>query len=208
MGKHVAIYLRVSSKQQSTKSQEPDLEAWAKSQTEPVVLYTDKVTGKKMDRPGWNRLEKDMKAGLISKIVIWRMDRLGRTVSGLSRLFETLQERQVGLLSLRESFDLATPSGRLIAHVLASVAAYETELRGERVRAGQAVAKANGKRWGGCKRGTRKATKEQVKAIHHLRQENTPIRKIARSVGLSAPTIYRVLSETPWSTECPNYHDK
>lgn len=97
-----------------------------------------------MNRPGWKRLEADMIAGKVSKVVVWRLDRLGRTASGLTALFEDLRRRNVGFESLRDKVDLSTPAGRLMANVLASVAVYENEVRSERIIAGQAVARANG----------------------------------------------------------------
>jgi DNA invertase Pin-like site-specific DNA recombinase len=133
MLKHIGIYLRVSSRRQDTRSQEPDLKRWAAAQDRPVRWYRDKFTGRTMDRPGWRKLEADIKAGKVAKVVVWRLDRLGCTARGLTALFEDLQGRRVGLVSLREGLDLSTPAGRLMAHVLASVAQYETEVRAERV---------------------------------------------------------------------------
>jgi len=148
-----------------------------------------------MDRPGWKRLEADMRAGKVSRVVVWRLDRLGRTARGLTALFEELQARSVGLVSLREGLDLSTPAGRLMAHVLASVAQYETEVRGERVRAGQQAARAAGKRWGGSKKGRRvKVTPLQEHTIRDLKERGESIAAIARTVGLSRPTVYSVLS--------------
>jgi len=102
----------------------------------------------------------------------------------------------VGLVSLKEGLDLSTPAGRLMAHVLASVAEYETELRGERVQAGQAVARANGKRWGGSKKGRRvKVSKLQETTIRKLKESGESVAATARTVGLSRPTVYSVLRE-------------
>jgi len=132
----------------------------------------------------------------VSTVVVWRLDRLGRTCAGLTMLFEELRQRKVNLISLRDSINLATPSGRLLAQVLASVAEYENEVRGERVRAGQAVARANGKTWGGSKKGRRlSVTREQVATIRRLRKDGEGISAIARATGLSRPTIYRLLRE-------------
>ena len=196
MSKHIALYLRVSSRNQDTRSQEPDLKRWAEAQDQPVRWYRDKFTGKTMDRPGWRKLEAQIAAGKVAKLVVWRLDRLGRTAKGLTALFEDLQSRRVGLVSLREGMDLSTPAGRLMAHVLASVAQYETEVRAERVRAGQAVARANGKRWGGSKKGRReKVTPQQTRVIRHLRREGESVTAIARAVGLSRPTVYSLLRE-------------
>ena len=194
MEKHIAVYLRVSSRNQDTRSQEPDLKRWAEVQDKPVTWYRDKFTGKTMARPGWTRLEADLRAGKVSAIVCWRLDRLGRTAKGLTALFQELQDRKVGLVSIREGLDLSTPAGRLMAHVLASVAQYETEVRGERVRAGQAAARAAGKRWGGSKAGRRaKVTPEQADIIRRLHADGTKIAAIARAVNLSRPTVYSVL---------------
>src|SRR5262245_52465940 len=195
MTRAIAIYLRVSSRKQDTRSQEPDLQRWAEAFADlPVKWYRDQMTGRTMDRPGWKRLEEDMHAGEIAKIVVWRLDRLGRTAAGLTALFEALQKLGVGFESIRDKVDLATAAGRLMAHVLASVAAYENEVRGERIRAGQAAARAQGKRWGGSRRGQRRTvTREHEEIIRRLHEEGRPVAGIARLVGVSRPTIYSVL---------------
>ena len=192
--KHVAVYLRVSTTGQDTKSQEPDLQRWAKGQSDPVVFYRDKASGKNMDRPGWRKLESAILSGRIATVVVWRIDRLGRTAKGLTALFDELRERKVNLVSLRDGLDLSTPAGRLMANVLASVAQYETEVRGERVAAGQAKARAEGKRWGGSKAGVRKkVTTTQLKAARELFEKGERITSIATALGLSRPTIYDLL---------------
>jgi DNA invertase Pin-like site-specific DNA recombinase len=196
MGKHVAIYARVSTTKQDTKSQEPDLKRWAEAQKETIKWYKDKATGTNMDRAGWRKLEAAVKAGRVSAVVVWRLDRLGRTASGLTALFDDLRGRKVNLISLRDGLDLATPAGRLMANVLASVAQYESEVRGERVRAGQAVARANGKRWGGSKPGVpKKVTAVQVKIIRRMKLEGEGVGGIAKAVALSRPTVYSVLRQ-------------
>src|SRR5271154_3944369 len=144
--KHIAVYVRVSSKQQDQRSQEPELTRWVQAQEGEVVWYRDKFTGKTMQRPGMDKLLKDIESGKISSIVVWRLDRLGRTAKGLTALFEDLREKGVNLVSMKDGLDLSTPAGRLMACVLASVAAYETEVRAERILAGQAAARAAGDR--------------------------------------------------------------
>jgi DNA invertase Pin-like site-specific DNA recombinase len=193
---HVAIYLRVSSRKQDTRSQEPDLKVWAEHSANghPVKFYRDQMSGRTMDRPGWNRLEADIDAGKVSSLVVWRMDRLGRTASGLTALFEKLQSRRVNFVSLKDGIDLATAAGRLIANVLASVAEYENEVRSERVRAGQDAARAAGKTWGGSKPGRRlKVTNEAVATIERMAAEGASKTAMARATGLSRPTVYAVL---------------
>ena len=82
--------VRRSSRSQNTASQEPDLKRWAEGQDSPIVWYQDKFTGKTMDRPGWNKLMQSIEAGKASAIVVWRLDRLGRTAKGLTALFDDL----------------------------------------------------------------------------------------------------------------------
>jgi len=122
MARYTAIYVRVSSKQQDTKSQEPDLQRWEKAQDGPVRWFQDKASGKSMDRPGWRKLEEAIRTGKASQLVVWRLDRLGRTASGLTALFDELRERKVNLVSIKDGLDLSTSAGRLMANVLASVA--------------------------------------------------------------------------------------
>ena len=150
--KHHAIYCRVSSQQQQFASQLPDLERWAKGHDGPVKFYTDKASGKSMNRPDWCKLEANMRAGKVEAVVVWRLDRLGRTASGLTALFDELRQRNVNLVSMKDGLDLSTTAGRLLANVLASVAQYETEVRGERCRAGIEAYKAKGGKWGGSAR--------------------------------------------------------
>ena len=200
--KHIAIYVRVSTKQQDQRSQEPDLKRWAASQHEPIVWYRDSFTGRTMDRPGLTKLLADAASYKVSKIVIWRLDRLGRTANGLTALFEDLAVWKVDLVSIRDGLDLSTPAGRLMANVLASVAAYETEVRAERVLAGQSAARLAGKRWGGSKPGRRLiVTKEQDATVQRLYIEGSSIAAIARAVGLSRPTVYSLLKEPNRTTE-------
>jgi len=197
-GHLTAVYTRVSTAQQTTRSQKPDLQRWVDAQCPDelgqVKWFHDSATGKTMDRPGWQKLQQAINSGQVQKLVVWRLDRLGRTASGLCKLFEELNAKKVRLISLKDSVDLETPAGRLIANVLASVAAYETEIRGERVMAGQAAATAAGKTWGGSQKGRLlKVTPEQVKAIIRMKADGEKIVSIARTVSLSRQTIYRVL---------------
>jgi DNA invertase Pin-like site-specific DNA recombinase len=196
MNQHIAVYLRVSSKSQDVASQEQDLKRWAAAHAEPIEWYRDSFTGKTMDRPGFNRLERQIVAGNVSTLVVWRLDRLGRTAKGLTALFDDLFQRKVNLISLRDGLDLSTPAGRLMANVLASVAAYETEVRSERQMAGIAAAKANGKRFGRPP-GTRKSRIEPSKrqAVLEHKAAGWKVADIARAVGLARKTVYVVLRE-------------
>jgi DNA invertase Pin-like site-specific DNA recombinase len=198
-GRHLAIYVRVSTRRQDTRSQEPDLQKWIEVFGDglPVKWYRDKASGKSMERPGWCRLEAAIDAGRVTKLVCWRLDRLGRTASGLTALFDKLRKRRVTLISVRDGIDLSTPAGRMMANVLASVAAYENEVRSERIVAGQQAARAAGKRWGGSKKGRRlTVTDEQIAIIRHMDTEGASKSAMCRATGLSRPTVYAVLRGT------------
>lgn len=199
MSQHIAIYVRVSSRQQDTASQEADLQRWiaAFGDGAEVVWYYDTASGTTMEREGWQQLETALASGRVSKLVCWRLDRLGRTAAGLTALFGDLQRRNIGFESVRDRIDLSTAAGRLMGNVLASMAEYENEIRGERIRAGQAVARARGKRWGGSKKGRRvKVKAEQISTIRRMSVEGETKAAMARATGLSRPTIYSVLAAT------------
>jgi len=194
--KHIAIYMRVSTNRQDTLSQEPDLKRWVEAfcNGEQVVWYEDQYRGTTMDRPAWNQIEEGMTLGKVSKVVVWRMDRLGRTAAGLTALFEEFTRLNIGFESLRDKVDLSTPAGRLLANVLASVAAYESEVRTERINAGIAAAHARGKRWGGSKPGRMlKVTHEQLDVIRKMHREGETKTTMAKATGLARSTIYNLL---------------
>lgn len=156
--------------------------------------FRDKASGKSMDRPGWRRLEAAVDSGQVERLVCWRLDRLGRTGSGLTALFDKLRDRRVTLISIRDGLDLSTPAGRMMANVLASVAAYENEVRSERILAGQQAARAAGKTRGGSQKGRRlKVTAEQFTTIRRMAAEGASKAAMARATGLSRPTVYAVL---------------
>jgi DNA invertase Pin-like site-specific DNA recombinase len=195
--KHTAIYVRVSGKLQDTASQEPDLKRWAEAHDGKCVWYRDRFTGRTMDRPGWNKLTEAIRMAQVSRVVCWRIDRLGRTSSGLTALFDDLRARKVNLVSLKDGIDLSTAAGKMLAGVLASVAAFETEVRAERVLAGQAVARAKGKKWGGSKKGRRlKVTDEQVRSIKRMSGDGETVTAISRATGLTRPTVYAYLAQS------------
>lgn len=188
----IGVYVRVSSNQQDTRSQEADLKAWAAGKE--VVWYRDKATGTNYDRAGWQQLEADVNTGRVSMLVVWRLDRLGRTAAETIRLMDGLEAKGIGFLSIRDGFDPSTPAGRLTRNVLASVAQFETEVRSERQRAGIAAARAAGKRWGGRKVGQRiTLTAEKEELARKLKADGMPVAGIARNLGLSRKTVYIAL---------------
>jgi hypothetical protein len=118
MTKQHAIYMRVSTKRQDTAGQEPELRRWAESHEGDSHWYRDTYTGTSMDRPGFRQLMRDIESGRVETLVVWRLDRLGRTAKGLTSLFEDLIRCKVNLISLKDGLDLVTPAGRLMANIL------------------------------------------------------------------------------------------
>lgn len=112
-------------------------------------IFTDKASGAKADRPGLAEALQFARAG--DTLVVWKLDRLGRSIRGLIELAAGLAARKVDFRSLTDGFDTATPSGRLLFHIFASVAEMERELVKERTIAGLAAVRAKGGSGGGRK---------------------------------------------------------
>lgn len=194
------IYLRVSTGKQKTDSQEVDLKKLAESKAADgieVKWYRDKFTGKTMDRPGLKKLLAEVQPG--DEVVVWRLDRLGRTANGINNLFENLQAQKVNFISLRDGFDLRTAAGRMVAGILASVAAWETEVRAERVAAGLAAKRAKveaGKdTWNiGRPKGTGRISPDTLATIRDLMSKGKTVIEVAKIMGLSRAGVYKALS--------------
>lgn len=194
--KQVAIYMRVSSNGQDVASQEPDLKAWELQNAagRPVRWYQDTFTGTTFARPGIEDLEQDARTGLVDCIVIWRLDRLGRTAAQTLSFLSQLDDLGVHLISIRDGFDASSATGRLLRTILAGFAEYEREVISERVRAGIFAAKAQGKRWGGRKLGNRPTlTPARLKVIRTLLDAGTTKVEIARQLGISRSSVYESL---------------
>jgi len=202
-----ALYPRVSSDRQETKSQEADLMAYKaalEGRGEEVRVYREKRTGTNYDRPEWQKLWGAVQTGQVQRIVCWRLDRLGRLAGATIQLLDELEAKGVAFLSIRDGFDPSTPAGRLTRNVLASVAQFETEVRSERQRAGIEAKRAeNGGKcpWGGRKAGLpNKSTMEKIGVVHQLKGQGKSIAEIGRVVGLTRqtrPAVRRVHARRP-----------
>lgn len=206
----IGIYERVSKRGQKLDSQHTDLSAFAlgqEAQGQTVRWFSDHFTGRTLNRPAMTKLMNEINAGRIKTLVTWRLDRLGRTARGLAALFEQLASLKVNFISMREGIDLSTPSGRLVAHVMASVAEYESEVRAERIAAGKeakamriaAIIKNGGtapaENKGGRPKGTpSKVTKTMAGMIADMKSKGCKIASIARELHLSRQTVYAVLN--------------
>lgn len=175
-------YARVSTGDQSLALQ---LDALKKAGCERV--FTDKLGGTHAERPGLHEALSHVRAG--DALVVWKLDRLGRSVKSLVDLVNNFEARGVHFKSLTDGIDTKTPAGRFFFHVMASLAQMERELVVERTRAGLAAARKLG-RIGGRKR---RMTEGKVRAARKLLGDGTPPREVATSLGVSVPTLYRWL---------------
>ena len=206
MKKAVAIYLRVSTTGQDVKSQEPDLRAWlrAHGRGRSVLWYRDRFTGTTLERPGMRKLEEDIRSRKVETLVVWRLDRLGRTAGQTITFLDGLGDAGVRFVSLRDGVDTSTATGRLMRTIIAGFAEYEREVISERIRAGIGRARAKGKRWGGKRPGQRhRLTKEKLLAVRDLLSAGKKKAAIARQLGVSRSSIYRAaeILSGPWNRE-------
>jgi len=138
------------------------------------------------------RLEEDIRAGRVGTVVVWRLDRLGRTAGQTINLLDELRAAGVRFVSVRDGVDTSTATGRFVRTILAGFAEYEREVISERIRAGIAKAKAEGKRWGGKKAGQRyRLTDEKLAAARDLLAAGKKKAAVARQLGVSRSSIYR-----------------
>jgi DNA invertase Pin-like site-specific DNA recombinase len=149
-------------------------------------VFTDKVSGAKADRPGLATALSIARAG--DTLVIWKLDRLGRSIQGLIALAADLSARQVDFRSLTDGFDTATAPGRLLFHILASVAEMERELIKERTIAGLAAARARGGVGGGRKSAM---TPEKLDTARKLLAAGDKPVKVAKLLQVGLSTFYR-----------------
>ena len=120
-------------------------------------------------------------------LVVWRLDRLGRSLRHLIDTVTELQDKGIGFKSLTESIDTTTSGGKLIFHIFGALAEFEREIIRERTQAGLQSARARGRR-GGPKY---KLTDKQVAIARQLYQAHTPVKEICQTLGISRATFYR-----------------
>ncbi len=177
--------MRIGYARVSTDEQSLDLQLDALKKAGCKRLFTDKASATKADRPGLAEALSHLRGGDV--LVIWKLDRLGRTVKGLVDFVADLQGRGVQFRSLTDDIDTTTPAGRFFFHVMASLAQMERELLAERTRAGLAAARRRGRR-GGRKR---RMTPGKVESARKLLKGGMSPRDVAQNLGVSIPTLYR-----------------
>ncbi len=179
-------YARVSKEEQTLDLQ---LDAFRAAGCERI--FQDKETGSKEDRPGLSEALDFVRAH--DTLVVWKLDRLGRSLKHLLELLNDLKDRQVGFQSITENIDTTTPTGKLIFHIFASLAEFERDLIRQRTLAGLAAARARGRK-GGHPRVQALNSPEKLAIARSLyADKSNSIRAICQSLRVSKTTLYRYL---------------
>lgn len=169
----------------STQDQNLDLQIEALNNAGCEKLFHDKTSGSRAERPGLSKVLEALRAG--DTLVVWKLDRLGRSVKNLVDLISSLQKQGIQFKSLTDAIDTKTSSGRFFFHVMASLAEMERELTVERTRAGLEVARKLGRK-GGRKR---RMTDSKIESAKRLLADGVPPRDVALNLSVSIPTLYR-----------------
>jgi len=169
----------------STQDQNLDLQTEALTKAGCKRIFNDKISGSRAERPGLTKALEMLREDDI--LIVWKLDRLGRSVKNLVDLVGELHKQGIQFKSLTDAIDTGTPSGRFFFHVMASLAEMERDLAVERTRAGLEVARQLGRK-GGRKR---QMTDSKIESAKKLLASGIPPRDVATNLGISVPTLYR-----------------
>jgi putative DNA-invertase from lambdoid prophage Rac len=197
LGQRVAIYCRVSTADQSCERQERDLVAFASRAGDEVVgIFKETGSGVRLDRAERKKVMALAQQRAIDAVLVTELSRWGRSTLDLLHTLEELEGRRVSVIAVNGmAFDLATPHGRMMATVLAGLAAFERELLQERIRSGIAAAKARGKRLG-RQRGQRPKSDRLAPKVLALVAQGRSYRLIGRELGLSKNTVADIVKRS------------
>jgi DNA invertase Pin-like site-specific DNA recombinase len=174
-------YARVSTDDQNLNLQRDALENAGCEK-----IFTDTISGTKARRPGLEDALSHLRSG--DTLVVWRLDRLGRSLKHLIDTVTDLQERDVDFKSLTESIDTTTTGGRLVFNIFASLAEFEREIIRERTNAGLQAARARGKQGGRPKA----LSEKQIQMLNNLAADRSnTVEEICKTLGISRMTYYR-----------------
>ncbi len=168
----------------STHDQNLDLQQDALQQAGCEKIFVDEVSGAATARPGLQQAMDHLREGDV--LVVWRLDRLGRSLRNLLELVAQLEDKKVGFSSLQESMDTSSSGGKLIFQVFGALAEFERNLIRDRTNAGLAAARARGRTGGRPK----KLDEQQRQLVTRLYKEGTPIPEILKTVKISKGTLY------------------
>lgn len=170
----------------STRDQNPALQIDALKAAGCERIFMEKVSGAKRDRPELQAALDFIRAG--DTLVVWKLDRLARSVRQLVETAEDLRKREIGLQVVTQQIDTTSAGGRLFFHIIGAVAEFERELTLERTHAGLANARALGRR-GGRKPSMGEAEIKRAKAM--LADPTITVEEVAQQMGVRASTLYR-----------------
>ena len=173
----------------STNDQTLDLQFDALQAADCAQIFRDTMSGAKADRPGLSNALTHLRAGDV--LVVWRLDRLGRSLKHLIDTVNELHEQSVGFKSLTENIDTTTPTGKLVFHFFGALAEFERDLIRERTLAGLQAARARG-RHGGRPRALTNAAKITMARKLHADKTNS-IADVCNTLSISRATLYRYL---------------
>jgi DNA invertase Pin-like site-specific DNA recombinase len=177
----------------STGEQTLDLQLDSQTKAGCGKVYTETASGAKADRPVLDEVLGYLRPG--DTLVVWRLDRLGRSLKHLIEVVAALAERGIGFKSLTEQIDTTTPGGKLIFHVFGALAEFERDLIRERTHAGLAAARARGRLGGRPRKLADPKELELARALYAGGQADIPT--ICRTLGISRATLYRALKGQP-----------
>ncbi len=173
----------------STQDQNLDLQLDALDREGAEKVFTDTVSGAQAARPGLDEALSHLRSG--DTLVVWKLDRLGRSLRHLIDTIQALSDRGIGFKSLQESIDTTTPGGKLVFHVFGALAEFERDLIRERTNAGLKAARARGRKGGRPKSLTDKQLK-QAKVL--IKDPSVSIGEICKTLKVSRSTLYRYVS--------------
>ncbi len=177
----------------STIEQTLDLQQDALRQAGCEQLFTDHISGAKSERPGLTQALEFVRSGDI--LVVWKLDRLGRSLKQLIEIVTELQKRNVGFRSLTENIDTTSPGGKLIFHIFGSLAEFERDLIRERTLAGLAAARARGRKGGRPRAASLNDAHKLARAQALYNDKHYSIKDICEMLHISRTTLYRYISK-------------
>ena len=188
----VAIYARVSHETQDYEMQLQELQALAdRSGYEVVEIYAEKISGTKAnaDRPELKRLMKDARWRRFQKVLVWSVDRLGRSLKNLVDTLTELRDLKIDIFAQQQGIDTGTQMGAMMFSFISIFSEFETNLRKSRQQAGIIRAKASGKTWGG----RQPTSDEKLEKIRTMKRKGFTVREICKKLKVSPNTIYAAM---------------
>ena len=180
-------YARVSTRDQNLDLQ---IDALKKAGCTDTYIYREQITGSTMDRPELKKMLERLRAGDV--VVVWKLDRLGRSLADLVHLINEIQGKEAGLQVLQDSIDTTTPHGKLFFHIFAAVAEFERAIIRERTKAGLESARARGRK-GGRPPGLSKDAQIKAAAAVSLYQQKRPVNDICQTLSISKKSFYKYI---------------